>query len=137
MPPQHTDSRRPHHFVAGEGKQISTDPSTVMGSCGTHLGCVHDDDRADRMCEGGDPADRVDRAQHIGHIGHRDDLGSFVQQTVPGRGVEVEPTSSVMSNQRSVAPVRSASSCQGTRLEWCSITDTTISSPGLRRAPNV
>src|SRR3954452_16492845 len=38
--------------------------------------------------------------------------------------------SGVIPNQRSVAPVRSQSSCHGTRLEWCSISDTTISSPG-------
>ena len=38
--------------------------------------------------------------------------------------------SSVTSNQRSTAPVRCASSCHGTRLEWCSITEMTISSPG-------
>ena len=31
---------------------------------------------------------------------------------------------------RSVAPVRKASSCQGIRLAWCSISVTTISSPG-------
>ena len=41
------------------------------------------------------------------------------------------------SNQRSVAPVRSASICHGTMLEWCSITETTISSPGRSRAPRV
>ncbi len=38
--------------------------------------------------------------------------------------------SSVMPNQRRVAPVRSASSCHGTMLEWCSISVMTISSPG-------
>ena len=38
--------------------------------------------------------------------------------------------SSVMPNQRSVAPVRSQSSCHGTMLEWCSISVITISSPG-------
>ena len=30
----------------------------------------------------------------------------------------------------STAPLRSASSCQGTRLLWCSATESTISSPG-------
>src|SRR3954452_3368110 len=47
--------------------------------------------------------------------------------------------SSVTPNQRSVAPVRSQSSCHGTRLEWCSISDTTISSPGPsdRNGPDV
>ena len=35
-----------------------------------------------------------------------------------------------MPNQRSVAPVRSQSSCHGTMFEWCSISEITISSPG-------
>ena len=38
--------------------------------------------------------------------------------------------SSVTENQRSVAPVRRHNCCQGTRLAWCSISVTTISSPG-------
>ncbi len=38
--------------------------------------------------------------------------------------------SSVSPNQRSVAPVRSVSSCHGTMLEWCSISVMTTSSPG-------
>ena len=42
--------------------------------------------------------------------------------------------SSVTPNQRSVAPVRSHSSCHGTMLEWCSISVMTISSPGPRRS---
>ncbi len=37
---------------------------------------------------------------------------------------------SVRPNQRSVAPVRSHSSCHGTMFEWCSISEMTISSPG-------
>ena len=36
-------------------------------------------------------------------------------------------------NHLSVAPVRSASCCHGTRLAWCSISEMTISSPGLQR----
>jgi hypothetical protein len=40
--------------------------------------------------------------------------------------------SSVTPNQRSVAPVRWHNNCHGTRLEWCSISETTISSPGPR-----
>ena len=38
--------------------------------------------------------------------------------------------SSVSPNQRSVAPVRSQTSCHGTMLEWCSISVMTTSSPG-------
>ena len=35
---------------------------------------------------------------------------------------------------RNTQPVRAASNCQGTRLLWCSITVSKISSPGLRLA---
>ncbi len=45
--------------------------------------------------------------------------------------------SSVMSNQRSVAPVRWQASCHGTRFEWCSMTETTTSSPGPSAADSV
>ena len=41
--------------------------------------------------------------------------------------------SGVTPNQRSVAPVRWHSCCQGTRLAWCSISVTRISSPGPTR----
>ena len=45
--------------------------------------------------------------------------------------------SSVRPNHRSVAPVRSVSSCHGTMLEWCSISVMTTSSPGpTRRSPS-
>ena len=44
--------------------------------------------------------------------------------------------SSVAPNHRNVAPVRCASSCHGTMLEWCSISVVTISSPGrISRSP--
>jgi hypothetical protein len=39
----------------------------------------------------------------------------------------------VTPNHRSVAPVRSQSNCHGTMLEWCSISEMTISSPGPSR----
>ena len=39
--------------------------------------------------------------------------------------------SSVSPNQRSSAPLRSVSSCQGTMLEWCSISVITTRSPAL------
>ena len=45
--------------------------------------------------------------------------------------------SSVTSNHRSTAPVRCARSCHGTMLEWCSMTEMTISSPGRSEAPSV
>jgi hypothetical protein len=43
----------------------------------------------------------------------------------------------VTPNQRRVAPVRSQASCQGTMLEWCSISEMTTSSPGFRLLPSV
>jgi len=43
----------------------------------------------------------------------------------------------VTSNQRNVAPVRWQASCHGTMFEWCSMTETTISSPGPSEADSV
>ena len=57
---------------------------------------------------------------------------SLINPSAAARSRSSRP-SSVTSNQRSVAPVRCASSCHGTMLEWCSITEMTISSPGRRR----
>ena len=45
------------------------------------------------------------------------------------------PPSPVTGTYRSVAPVRCAASCQGTRLLWCSISVSRITSPGRRWAP--
>ena len=50
---------------------------------------------------------------------------SVMTSSVP---VSIRP-SSVRSSQRRVAPVRAHSSCQGTRLAWCSARVTTTSSP--------
>jgi hypothetical protein len=45
--------------------------------------------------------------------------------------------SSVTPNHFSVAPVRSQASCHGTMLLWCSISETTTTSPGFSAAPSV
>ena len=45
------------------------------------------------------------------------------------------PSSPVTGRYRSVAPVLCATSCQGTRLLWCSISVRRITSPFLRFAP--
>jgi hypothetical protein len=45
--------------------------------------------------------------------------------------------SSVTPNHLSVAPVRSHASCHGTMLLWCSISETTTTSPGFSAAPSV
>ena len=50
--------------------------------------------------------------------------------TSSSRSVRSSRPSSVSPNQRSVAPLRSVSSCHGTMLEWCSISVMTTSSPG-------
>ena len=55
-----------------------------------------------------------------------------------GRGaIQIEPTlvGDVEPTQRGAGPL--ASSCHGTMLEWCSITEMTISSPGRSEAPTV
>ena len=49
------------------------------------------------------------------------------------RSVRSRVKSSAMGIQRSLAPVRRASSCHGTRFAWCSISVTRISSPSRTR----
>ncbi len=57
----------------------------------------------------------------------------FVRSVISEGSTSRRPSGSDV-NQRSVAPVRSASCCQGTRLAWCSISVMRISSPGLSEA---
>ena len=82
-------------------------------------------------------ADRVDRAEHVRHVRHGNDLGPLVEQTLGGGLVQVQPplVGYVEPAQHRAGPL--ASSCQGTMLEWCSITEMTISSPGRSEAPSV
>ena len=53
----------------------------------------------------------------------------FVVESITPGSMLSRP-SSVTANQRRLAPVFAHSSCQGIRLAWCSISLTTIESPG-------
>ena len=53
----------------------------------------------------------------------------LVRSVISDGSMSSRPSGSSL-NHLSVAPVRSASCCHGTRLAWCSISEITISSPG-------
>ncbi len=54
----------------------------------------------------------------------------FVRSVTSDGSTSMRPSGSSL-NHFSVAPVRSASCCHGTRLAWCSISEMRISSPGF------
>ena len=54
----------------------------------------------------------------------------FVRGVTSDASTSIRPSGSSL-NHFSVAPVRSASCCHGTRLAWCSISEMRISSPGF------
>ena len=74
--------------------------------------------------------DRVDGPEHVGDVRDGDDLDVAAGQ----QGVELVEVAAGPRRRRrpsrTSAPRRSASCCQGTKLEWCSISVTTTRSPG-------
>ena len=84
--------------------------------------------RAGRVGALGDRADVVDGAEHVGLMPDGDQSRRRGEQLV--ERAQVERPSSSMSIAASCRPRRSAASCHGTRLLWCSMTVTTMRSPG-------
>ena len=129
---EHADAGRARASCGRRRPAKSTPrPCTSTGRCGTDWQASSTVSAPTACARSTMRRDRVDRAEHVGLVGERDDLGALVDQRVES---QVEPAVvGRRPNQRSVAPVRCASSCHGTRLAWCSISVTTISSPGPRR----
>ena len=82
-----------------------------------------------------DLLDRVDRAEHVGDVRHGDQLGPAREQGV--ERVEVELAVVEHRHVGQLGARLGHSSCQGTMLEWCSISVSTTRSPGptFWRAP--
>jgi hypothetical protein len=55
---------------------------------------------------------------------------SFVRGVRPSRNPRWKRAESSTGTQTSFAPCRSRMKCHGTMLEWCSMIESTISSPG-------
>ena len=73
---------------------------------------------------------RVDRAQRVGDLGHGDQPRASAEQLARTRRASSSPRVVDRRDHAPCAPVASPSICQGTMLEWCSISVTRISSPG-------
>ena len=80
-----------------------------------------------------DLLDRIDGAQRVGNVGDRDQrvrgLSSFSNSS------SISSPRSLMGRRAARAPFSSHSICQGTMLEWCSMAEIRISSPGLDVCP--
>ena len=126
---QDPDSRRPQHLVTAERHEIGV-PGLHIGRRMRHaLRRVDQHQRTGRVRLGHDLRHRIDRAQHIRDRRDRHQARPFVEQCVE----RLEDQESVVGDRDETAivhPVRSASCCQGTMLEWCSISVSRISSPG-------
>ena len=126
-PVEHADAGRPEHLVPGERGEVDAERGEVDRHVRHRLAGVEHGQRADRAGAAHQLRHRLDGAQHVGLVRERDDLGALGDRV---DRVEVQPAVVGDRDQRSVAPVRRQSSCHGTRLAWCSISVTTISSPG-------
>ena len=105
---------------------------TENGMCGTDWQASSTTSAPTALARADDGRHRVDRAQDVALVNERDDLGAVVDHACRGRRGRGGRRRSGASHASS-APVRRASSCHGTRLAWCSISVTTIRSPGPTR----
>ena len=92
------------------------------------LGAVDEEERAGVVGEAGDLGDRVIGAEHVGDVRDGDQLRAALEQLPRVRPGRAGPRASTGAQSIS-APDRSASCCQGTMFEWCSISVSTIRSP--------
>ena len=86
--------------------------------CGTRLRAVDQDDRAGRVRARNDLLERRDRSERVADVRERDELAAVA--AARSRSSSTSSPSSSTGMKRSSAPVLAASSCHGTRFEWCS-----------------
>ena len=80
LPVEHAEPERAEHLVPGEGEEIGPEVRDVHRVVRHQLGAVHQEQRADRVGELTDLAQRRDHAGDVGLPGHRDDLGPLGDQ---------------------------------------------------------
>ena len=129
--PQHADAGRAAHLVAGEGDEVHVEVDHVDRQVRHRL-------RASSSTSAPTSRARAVIREVALTVPRMFDLCTsetiLVRSlTSSSRSDSSSRPSSVRRNQRSVAPVRSQSSCHGTMFEWCSISEITISSPGPSR----
>ena len=103
------------------------------GRCGADWQASSTVSAPTRVRERDELGDRVHDAEHVGDVREGDDARALADDGC--RGIQSSCPSSCTGMWRRTAPVRAASSCQGMRLAWCSISVTTISSPGASAKP--
>ena len=128
---QDADAGRPVGLVPGPGVEVGVDRAEVDRQLRHGLRAVDDDDRAGGVRAADDLVDRVDRPERRWRRARR---------RRPSRRRRASSASSSSRSQharrrrrrrpRASAPRARASSCHGTKFEWCSISVTTTRSPG-------
>ena len=128
---EHAGARRPEHLVAGEGVEVGIERLHVDGHVRRGLRAVDEHDRAGRVRLPHDLGDRVDRPERVRHVDHRDDASCA---SVSRRSNSSRPQLAAVVDRHD--PQRRAGllahQLPGTMLEWCSIQETSTSSPGFR-----
>ena len=114
-------------LVAGEGVEVAVEILHVDRHVHGGLAAVDQHRDAARMGDAARLLDRHDGAQHIRHVRDGDHLGARGEQLLE----LVEQELAAVGDRRPLehAPLRSRWKCQGTMLEWCSMMESTISSP--------
>ena len=126
------DAGRPVHLVAGQARRNrSRAPARRWGGGGrpARRRRGRGPPRRGRL---GDLPDRVDRAEHVGDVGDRDELGPLADQRLELVDQELASVVDRCDPQPGARPL--ADICQGTMLEWCSISVMSTSSPSPRWA---
>ena len=130
---EHADAGRPVELVAGEDVEIAVEVAHVDVEMHRALRAVDQHRNAARVRELHDLLHRHDGAEHVRHVRDRDHLGARRRAASRTRRCRKLPSSSTGAHLIT-APWRSRRKCHGTMLEWCSMIESTISSPGLMRS---
>ncbi len=102
--PQHADTGRPAHLVAGEGEEVHVEGDHVDRHVRHGLGAVEDDERADLAGPGDQRRDRVDRAENVRLVHERDQLRPLVDHLVEVGKVEAAVVGDADPAQRRPGP---------------------------------
>jgi hypothetical protein len=130
---QDADARGSAHFVAGEGEEIAADLLHIQQQVPGALRGVHQVTTPRRRARAQSSATGLIVPSVL-------EMCVIAKSRTAGRQERVEPAQveqSVVAGDGQVgefAPVRSARSCHGTMLLWCSISVSRMRSPGLSRA---
>ena len=127
--PQHADAGRPQHLVPREGVEVRTQLGHVDRELRHRLRAVDEHRRAGFVGAASDLGDRVDRAQDIRDVRHARPASRLPVEQLPLQLARSSLPSRVDAEVLELGAGSSHSSCQGTTLEWCSISVISTMSP--------